>query len=58
MMHLLHISFICSVEKLGPAPKPNRNVSRLICMYVVDKRNLQPNPIPLACPVRKKFLGT
>lgn len=53
-MHLLHICFICSVEKLGLAPKPNRNVSTLICMYVVDKCNLQFNPIPLACPLRKK----
>lgn len=46
-MHLLHIYFICSAEKLGLAPKPNRNISTLICMYVVDKCcNLQSNPIP------------
>ena len=48
--HLLYLS--CG--KIRPSSKTKQNVSRLVCMYMVDKCNHQPNPIPLACPVRKK----
>lgn len=57
-MHLLHICFTCSVEKFGPAPSLDRSVSRPICAHVFDKCNLQLNPVPLACPLRKKKTKT